>query len=63
MERCVSRVLTAWTGDIAFVLDRLARPNEWDSSGKFIGRLDMTRGGVFGHSLGGAVSTAVASLP
>lgn len=56
MERCVSRVLTAWTGDIAFVLDRLAGLNASDSSGKFIGRLDMTRVGVFGHSLGGAVA-------
>jgi pimeloyl-ACP methyl ester carboxylesterase len=48
--------LTAWTGDIAFVLDRLARLNASDSSGKFTGRLDMTRVGVFGHSLGGAVA-------
>ncbi len=56
MERCVSRVLTAWTGDIAFVLDRLARLNVSDSSGKFTGRLDMARVGVFGHSLGGAVA-------
>ena len=56
MERCVSRVLTAWTSDIAFVLDRLARLNASDASGKFTGRLDMTRVGVFGHSLGGAVA-------
>ncbi len=56
MERCVTRVLTAWTDDIAFVLDRLARLNASDSSGKFTGRLDMTRVGVFGHSLGGAVA-------
>jgi pimeloyl-ACP methyl ester carboxylesterase len=56
MERCVGRVLTAWTSDIAFVLDRLARLNASDSSGKFTGRLDMTRVGVFGHSLGGAVA-------
>ncbi len=55
IERCLSRVLTAWTGDIAFVLDRLARLNASDSSG-FTGRLDMTRVGVFGHSLGGAVA-------
>ena len=48
--------MTAWTGDIAFVLDRLARLNASDSSGKFTGRLDMTRVGVFGHSLGGAVA-------
>jgi predicted dienelactone hydrolase len=56
MERCVSRVVNAWTGDIAFVLDRLAQLNASDSSGKFTGRLDMTRVGILGHSLGGAVS-------
>src|SRR5712664_445466 len=52
--RCVHRVLTAWTGDIAFVLDRLEQLNTSDPSGKFTGRLDMTRVGVFGHSFGGA---------
>lgn len=56
MERCVGRVMTAWTGDIAFVLERLALLNASDSSGKFTGRLDMSRVGVFGHSLGGAVA-------
>jgi len=56
MERCVSRVITAWTGDIAFVLQRLDRLNASDSSGTFTGRLDMTRVGVVGHSLGGAVA-------
>ena len=48
--------MTAWTGDIAFVLDRLARLNVSDSSRKFTGHLDMARVGVFGHSLGGAVA-------
>ena len=56
MERCVGRVLTAWTGDIAFVVDHLTRLNESDSTGKFTGRLDLTHLGVFGHSLGGAVA-------
>src|SRR5712692_5548725 len=56
MERCLSSVMTAWTGDIAFVLGSLARLNSSDSSGTFTGRLDMTRVGVFGHSLGGAVA-------
>src|ERR1700694_1806311 len=52
--RCVNKVLTAWTADIAFVLDQLERLNASDPTGKFTGRLDMTRVGVFGHSFGGA---------
>lgn len=56
MEQCVSRVMTAWTSDIAFVLDRLALLNARDSLDRFTGRLDMARVGVFGHSFGGAVA-------
>ena len=52
--QCLNRLLTAWTADIAFVLDRLERLNAADSSGRLTGRLDMTRVGVFGHSFGGA---------
>lgn len=55
-EACVKRIIDAWTGDIAFVLDRLVQVNAADSAGRFTGRLDMTRVGVFGHSLGGATA-------
>jgi dienelactone hydrolase len=54
--RLINKLLSAWTGDIAFVLDRLQRLNASDSSGRFTGRLDMARIGVFGHSFGGAAA-------
>lgn len=53
-ERCAERFLIAWNSDLAWVLDRLAQLNLSDPSGRFTGKLDITRVGVFGHSFGGA---------
>ena len=53
---CMNTLLTAWTSDIAFALDRLEQLNSADASGRFTGRLDLMRVGVFGHSLGGAIA-------
>jgi predicted dienelactone hydrolase len=55
-DRCANRLLAAWTADTGFVLDRLERLNASDPSGRFAGRLDMARVGVFGHSFGGAAA-------
>ena len=53
LDHCLNRILSAWIADMAFVLDRLQQLTTSDPSGKFTGRLDMTRVGVFGHSFGG----------
>jgi dienelactone hydrolase len=53
-ERCIDRIESAWTSDIGFALDRLAQLNASDPSGRFTGKLDLARAGVFGHSFGGA---------
>ena len=49
----INVLLDAWTADMRFVLDRLDWLNAHDSSGTFVGRLDLRRVGAFGHSLGG----------
>jgi predicted dienelactone hydrolase len=54
LERVGNKLLAAWIADIGFVLDRLEVLNTSDPAGKFTGRLDMTRVGIFGHSFGGA---------
>jgi predicted dienelactone hydrolase len=54
-ERLINRLLPMWTSDTKFVVSRLEQLNA-DSSGKFAGRLDLQRLGMFGHSFGGATA-------
>ncbi|HLW75845.1 MAG TPA: hypothetical protein VKS01_02650, partial [Bryobacteraceae bacterium] len=61
MKRVANRLVEAWTSDIGFVLDRLGRLQPGDDAGKFAGRIDLARVGVFGHSLGGATAAEFCS--
>jgi|CZKJ01.1.fsa_nt_gi predicted dienelactone hydrolase len=53
-EHLANKLVQAWSADMGFALDQLERLNGSDPSGRFLGRLDLQRVGVFGHSLGGA---------
>jgi len=54
LEQLATRLEQAWSADMSFALEQLERLNASDPSGRFLGRLDLQRVGVFGHSLGGA---------
>jgi dienelactone hydrolase len=55
-ERLIEKLLPMWTSDTQFVVERLGRLNAAGPSGKFTGRLDMQKLGIFGHSFGGATA-------
>jgi predicted dienelactone hydrolase len=56
VDQLANTLVRAWTADTGFALDQLERLNASDTSGRFLGRLDMQRVGMFGHSLGGATA-------
>lgn len=45
-----------WTDDVSFVLDQVEQLNRSDATGRFTGRIDSSRIGMFGHSYGGAAA-------
>jgi hypothetical protein len=55
-ERFANRLMTAWIGDMKFVLDKLEQLNTNDPTGRFKGKLNMQEIGIAGHSLGGATA-------
>ena len=53
-RRLAEQLLPMWTGDVAFVVSELQALRTKDPTGRFRGRLDLDRLGIFGHSFGGA---------
>jgi len=53
-DRLINRLLVMWIDDAKFVVTQLEHLNAAVPSGRFAGRLDMQRLGMFGHSFGGA---------
>ena len=51
-----NRLIQTWVADDRFVLDRLARLDASDPSGRFRGRLNLHAVGIMGHSFGGAAA-------
>jgi predicted dienelactone hydrolase len=49
-----TKLTFAWSSDMSFVLNELAKLNASDPAGRFTGRFDLERVGALGHSLGGA---------
>src|ERR1019366_693603 len=50
------RLAESWSRDSSFALDQMEQLNASGSSGLFFAKLDLTRVGIFGHSLGGATA-------
>lgn len=55
-KRLATRLVQAWSSDMSFALGLLEELNANDPGGRFTGKLDLNKLGVFGHSLGGATA-------
>jgi len=54
-RQAADKLVMVWAADVVSVMNQLEKLNA-DTGGKFTGRLDLNRLGVFGHSFGGAAS-------
>lgn len=54
-QKILSQLMTIWTEDIRFVINQMERLNA-DPGSLFVGRMDLTRIGLSGHSFGGAAA-------
>lgn len=56
LQQAAAQLVKQRAGDLAFVLDQLTSLDAADPGGRFTGRLDLSRVGVFGHSMGGGTT-------
>ena len=55
-KELANTLLPMWTSDTAFIVDQLQRLNGLDPSGRFTGKINLDKLGIFGHSFGGATA-------
>jgi hypothetical protein len=59
-KTAAGKLVMVWTEDVIFVMNQLESMNS-EPGGKFFGRLDLARLGLFGHGFGGAAAAEVCS--
>jgi predicted dienelactone hydrolase len=57
-----NRLISIWTDDARFVLNKLEQINSSDTSSKFFNRIDTNLIGIFGHSFGGATAAQFCAI-
>lgn len=57
-----NRLISIWTDDARFVLNKLEQINSSDTSSKFFNRIDTNSIGIFGHSFGGATAAQFCAI-
>jgi predicted dienelactone hydrolase len=56
LERAREALVGVWADDVAYLLRQMEGLNAADPDGRFTGRIDLERIGVFGHSTGGGAA-------